>query len=53
MGKNVKAAQGLKLKQVEKLGGHTEEALSAIKLVSSFAQEEVTIKKYDKICGKT
>jgi len=33
LGNYVKVAQGVKLKQVEKLGGHTEEALSAMKLV--------------------
>jgi ABC-type multidrug transport system fused ATPase/permease subunit len=29
------------------LGGHTEETLSALKLVISFAHEEITLKKYD------
>lgn len=29
------------------MGGHTEETLSALKLVISFAHEEITLKKYD------
>ena len=53
MGKNVKMAQLAKLNQLEKLGSHTEETLSAIKLVISFAQEDLSNKKYEEICAVT
>ena len=43
----------LKLEQQKKLGAHTEEMLSALKLVVSFAQEDLTIEKYDEIAKKT
>ena len=49
----VKKAQVKKLAQIEELGAHTEETLSAMKLVVSFAQEGLTIKKYDEIAEKT
>jgi len=49
----VKKAQVKKLSQLEELGAHTEETLSAMKLVVSFAQEGVTIEKYDQIAEKT
>jgi hypothetical protein len=35
------------------LGGHTEETLSAMKLVISFAQEGITLAEYDKIATET
>ena len=35
------------------LGGHTEETLTAIKLVISFAQEGITLADYDKIATET
>lgn len=38
-----KKAQMRKLKQLEELGAHTEETLSALKLVISFAQESITL----------
>ena len=38
---------------MEKLGGHTEETLSALKLIFSFSQEEITLKKYDEIAEAT
>jgi len=46
----VKKAQVRKFAQIEALGSHTEETLSAMKLVVSFAQEGLTIQKYDEIC---
>jgi ABC-type multidrug transport system fused ATPase/permease subunit len=42
-----------KLGQLEKLGAHTEETLSALKLIISFAQEDITLAKYDKIADDT
>ena len=42
-----------KLAQTKKLGAHTEETLSALKLVVSFAQEDHAIKKYDEIALET
>jgi ABC-type multidrug transport system fused ATPase/permease subunit len=41
------------MQQLELLGSHTEETLSAIKLVISFAQEDLSNKKYDEICEVT
>lgn len=38
---------------MEELGAHTEETLSALKLVISFAQENLTLAKYDKIADDT
>ena len=38
---------------MEKLGAHTEETLSALKLIISFAQEEITLKKYDEMAEAT
>ena len=38
-----------KLNMTKELGAHTEETLSALKLVVSFAQEDLAIEKYDKI----
>jgi ABC-type multidrug transport system fused ATPase/permease subunit len=52
-GSITKKAQGEKLKQLELLGGHTEETLSAMKLVISFAQEGITLAEYDKIATET
>ena len=52
-GSVTKKAQGEKLKQLEMLGGHTEETLTAIKLVISFAQEGITLADYDKIAKET
>lgn len=43
----------IKLSQLERLGAHTEETLSALKLIISFAQEEITIAKYDEIALET
>ena len=37
LGKKVKSAQVTKLKNLEDLGAHTEETLSALKLIVSFA----------------
>lgn len=45
----VKSAQIAKMKLNGALGGATEEALSAIKLIQSFAQEEIAIKHYDEM----
>ena len=43
-GKMLKSKMFMKLGQTKKLGAHTEEILSAIKLVVSFAQEDLAIK---------
>ena len=42
-----------KLEQTTKLGAHTEETLSALKLVISFAQEDLAIKKYEEMALET
>jgi len=42
-----------KLAQTKKLGAHTEETLSALKLVVSFAQEDHAVKKYDEIASES
>ena len=52
-GRAVKSQMALKLTQTEILGAHTEETLSALKLVVSFAQEDFVIEKYDKIAEQT
>ena len=52
-GRLLKKKMKIKLDQTKELGGHTEEILSAIKLVVSFAQEDHAIKKYDKIAEET
>ena len=44
--------QVAKLAELESLGGHTEETLSALKLIISFAHEEITLKKYDEYAAK-
>ena len=51
--KVIKSAIAIKLKQNASLGSHTEETLSAIKLVVSFAREDLATKQYDKICDET
>jgi len=51
-GKVVKKQMQLKLDMTEKLGAHTEETLSALKLVVSFAQEDFVVDKYDQIALK-
>jgi hypothetical protein len=38
---------------MELLGGHTEETMSAMKLVISFAQESTTLNIYNKIAAAT
>lgn len=38
-----KKAQMRKLNQLEELGAHTEETLSSLKLIISFAQESITL----------
>lgn len=43
----VKKATIAKLAELKVLGGHTEETFSALKLVISFAQEDVTLGQYD------
>lgn len=42
-----------KLIQTKKLGAHTEETLSALKLVVSFAQEDLAVSKYDEIASQS
>jgi len=42
-----------KLVQTRKLGAHTEETLSALKLVVSFAQEDQALRHYDEIAEET
>jgi ABC-type multidrug transport system fused ATPase/permease subunit len=53
LGLVTKKAQIAKLGQLENLGAHTEETLSALKLIISFAQEDITLKKYDNIATET
>jgi len=48
-----KNAQGSKMQALGVLGGVTEELLGAIKLIVSFAQEEETVKIYDKVAEET
>lgn len=45
--------QSAKLTQMELLSAHTEETLGAIKLVASFAREDLAVKRYDDICEVT
>lgn len=52
-GKLLKVKMFEKLAQTKKLGAHTEEILSALKLVVSFAQEDDAIRKYDAIAEET
>lgn len=42
-----------KMEQTKKLGAHTEEILSAFKLVVSFAQEDLAVEQYEKIALET
>lgn len=42
-----------KLGKLYGLGAHTEETLSAMKLVLAFAQEDITLKKYDEFAEET
>jgi ABC-type multidrug transport system fused ATPase/permease subunit len=46
LGRTTRKAQSLRLEANQALGGFTEECLSALKLVVSFAREDLTIKKY-------
>ena len=52
-GRVVMKKMASKLAQTKELGAHTEETLSALKLVVSFAQEDLAISKYDKIAEET
>jgi hypothetical protein len=47
MGVTVKKAQDNKREEIIKLGGITEEMLHALKLVVSFANEDLALKRYD------
>lgn len=46
-GSMIKEATIAKLGKLKALGGHTEETMSSLKLVLAFAQEDITLKKYD------
>jgi ABC-type transport system involved in cytochrome bd biosynthesis fused ATPase/permease subunit len=48
-----KKAMGAKFAQNAKLGAHTEESFAALRLIFSFAQEDMTLKEYDKIAEET
>ena len=52
-GSVVKKATTAKLEQLKILGGQTEETFAALKLIVSFAQEEVTLKRYNENAAKT
>lgn len=53
LGSQAKKTQIIKIKQLELLGAHTEETMSAIKLVQSFAKEDLATDKYVKIAKET
>jgi ABC-type multidrug transport system fused ATPase/permease subunit len=49
----VKKATIEKLGVVKKLGGVVEESLTAIKLIVSFANEDIELEKFDKLADET
>jgi hypothetical protein len=53
MGVTVKKAQDNKREEIIKLGGITEECLHALKLVVSFANEHLALKRYDEAAKKS
>ena len=52
-GGKLKIAQTQKMDAIKALGGHTEETLSALKLVVSFNREQMAIDEFEKIALKT
>jgi ABC-type multidrug transport system fused ATPase/permease subunit len=52
-GKRMRETQMVKTEAIKGLGSHTEETLSALKLVVSFNRENLACKEFDAIADKT